>query len=387
MAIIRKIIFFYFFSNMVKHVSRTLFCLFFIYSFIHVSYGSDTTSIVSYLQYNDIIQLQKEDIDSIIMYKGTLVLPEIKELKLNLAKLEPNIGYTYIYKLHGFDKDLDTTKASEIRYTNLPGGKYKLEIIACKYDEVLGVFELPFSVFNPIHRQWWFGPLLTFCLLLIPIAIFYFFNLDRSRRILSLESVRNQIASDLHDDIGANLSAIKNFTELIQKKTPKDNASTTLIKKTKTYLDETIIALQDTVWSINPLNDSVELLIEKMQDFAIGMLSTKDIEYQFLNDYNAKTPVILDMDQRHNLLLMFKEVINNIIKHADASSVTIQINNTKEALHLLVKDNGKGFDTKQTFGGNGLRNFKNRSRQNFIETEIQSSTEQGTKVHITAHSL
>ncbi len=387
MRIFSTVFFLTFNRNYFYRLPQYLFWLTFISLFLGNSYAADTTSILSYLEYNDAKQLQKEKLDSTIAENGELSFPEIHELKLVLAKLEPQQGFAYIYKLHGFDQDMDTTNASEIRYTNLPGGDYKLEIMACKDEEVLGVYELPFSVKKTIHKQWWFGPLLTFCIILLPIVIFYFFNLDRSRRILRLESVRNQIASDLHDDIGANLSAIKNFTELIQKKTPKDNASSSLIKKTKTYLDETIIGLQDTVWSINPLNDSVELLIEKMQDFAIGMLSAKDIEYQFNNDYNQKTPVILDMDQRHSLLLMFKEVINNIVKHAEASKVNIQISNTKEALHLSVKDNGKGFDTKQQYGGNGLRNFKSRSRQNFIETDIQSAIEKGTKVQITAHSL
>jgi hypothetical protein len=387
MELYSKSLLFSLYGNTYRSISRKLYCLVVILLFINNIYAADSTDSVRYLEYNDLELLQKEKLDSVIGQNKRLMLPEIYELKLSLAPLESNKGFAYIYQLHGFDPEMDTTRASEIRYTNLPGGAYKLEIIACKNDEVLAVYELPFTVFNPIHKQWWFGPLLTFCMLLIPFMIYYFFNLDRSRRILRLESVRNQIASDLHDDIGANLSAIKNFTELIHKKTPKDNASSILIKKTKTYLDETIIGLQDTVWSINPLNDSVELLIEKMQDFAIIMVSAKDIEHQFNNDYNQKTPIILDMDQRHSLLLMFKEVINNIVKHAEASKVNIQISNTKEALQIFVKDNGKGFDTNQQYGGNGLRNFKNRSRQNFIETNIQSELERGTKVRITAHSL
>jgi len=387
MGIFSKVNACFFNGNICIYYFQSLLLVIVIPLIIGKSYASDTTNILSYLEYNDTVRWQKEQLDIIITKNGELSLPEIHELKLVLAKREPGQGFNYIYKLHGYDQNMDTTDASEIRYTNLPGGSYKLEIMACKNDQVLGVYELPFSVKNPVEQQWWFGPLVTFCFLLIPITIFYFFNLDRSRQSLRLESVRNQIASDLHDDIGANLSAIKNFTELIQKKTPKDNASFTLIKKTKTYLDETIIALQDTVWSINPLNDSVELLIEKMQDFAIMMLSTKGIEYQFNNDYNERTPVILDMDQRHSLLLMLKEVINNIVKHADASKVSIDISNTREALHFSVKDNGKGFDTKQNYEGNGLRNFKSRSRQNFIETVIQSELGKGTKVHITVHSL
>ena len=349
--------------------------------------AADSTRLFNYLEYNDTEQLNNENVDSILTHHGKLSFTEIMELKIAIAKQIEESDVIYVYKLHGFDFDWDTTNMSILRYTNLPGGSYQLEIMVCKNDEILDVFKLPFSVFNPVQKQWWFGPLLTFCLLLIPFTIFYFFNLDRSRRVLQLESVRNQIASDLHDDIGANLSAIKNFTELIQKKTPKENASGELIKKTKEYLNQTIVSLQDTVFSINPLNDSVELLIEKMQDFAIQMFSGKEIDLRLNNDYNLKAPVTLDMDQRHCLLLMFKEVINNIVKHAEASKVNIHISNTKEALDISVNDNGKGFDTKTEYAGNGLRNFKSRSRQNFIETEIQSKIDKGTKVHITVHSL
>ena len=376
-----------FFGLVATCISRSLTWLVLIAPNFSHGFAADTTNVLKYLEYNDSEQLEKYQLDTIIAEKEILVLPEIKELKIVLKNLDFAQGAHYVYKLNGFDQEMDTTFYSAIRYTNLPGGQYHLEVLACNNSKVFGGYELSFSVFNPIYRQWWFGPLLTFCLLLIPFTIFYFFNLDRSRRTLRLESVRNQIASDLHDDIGANLSAIKNFTELIQKKTPENNASTALIKKTKNYLDETIIGLQDTVWSINPLNDSVELLIEKMQDFATLMLAVKNIEFQFDNKYNAKTPIILDMDQRHSLLMMFKEAINNIVKHAEASKVDIHINNTKIALYLSVKDNGKGFVTKSEFTGNGLRNFKSRSRQNFIETYIQSNLNKGTEIHITAHSL
>lgn len=376
------------FSGNKRHrISQTLYCLVIVLLFINTSFATDTTGIVRYLEYNDSELFSKEMLDSLIGKNKYLALPEIKELKLSLAPLEPGDGFAYIYQLHGFDQKTDTSKNSEIRYTNIPGGRYKLEITACRNNEVLGVYELPFSVFNPIHRQWWFGPLLTFCFLMIPIAIFYFFNLDRSRRVLRLESVRNQIASDLHDDIGANLSAIKNFTEIIEKKTPENSASASLIRKTKDYLSQTMSGLQDTVWSINPLNDSVELLIEKMQEFAILMLSAKEIELKIENLFDKKFPIILDMDQRHNLLLIFKEVINNIVKHSCAKNVKIRIASNREALHLTVKDDGKGFDSHEKFQGNGLRNFKTRSRQHFIETEITSAPGKGTEVQITAYSL
>ncbi len=276
-----------------------------------------------------------------------------------------------------------------INTANLPTGQYHLIIRNFSDNPNSSIMDLSFDIPAKITNTWWFGPLLTFCLMLIPFSILYFFYLDKSRQTLRVETVRNQIASDLHDDVGANLSAIKNFTELLQFKLDKGKsiASLGLLNKVKMNLDETIERLQDTVWAINPLNDSIAELFEKMEDHSSSILACKGIELDYLNSHKPEDGIFLDMEQRYHLFLMYKEVINNVIKHSAASLVKVRVYVEEKTLMLKIQDNGKGFSPTEKSKGNGLRNLQSRSKNNFVALDIQSAPDQGTEINIKAYSM
>jgi signal transduction histidine kinase len=201
--------------------------------------------------------------------------------------------------------------------------------------------------------------------------------------------VRNQIASDLHDAVGANLSAINNFIELLIRKqnAKQSDMLARLTAKIKKITVDTISNLQDTVWAINPLNDSIEELLVRMKDFAILMLGTKEIRMIYDNHYDPKKPVKLDMQQRHAMYMMFKEMINNIVKYSNATEVNIQISNDHSGLFIEVKDNGIGFDPNAPQKGNGLRNFRNRAKENFIDLDLKTAPGAGVQTQMMVHSL
>ena len=371
---------------------RLVYMLFFIFGLLSfvAAKGVDTKVAppdLNCLIINDVVW-RKGFLDSVLQKKVAWPIQEIRELEVLIeAKDNTEKETSYRYNLHNFEADWNEPKYPVVKYTNLPGGQYVLEIVSMEQGERSAPILLDIDVPKPIQEKWWFWPILTFCILLIPLTVIYFYYLDRSRSSLGLETVRNQIASDLHDDVGANLSDIKNFTELLERKVPSIANSPNLLQKIKAYLDETIERLQDTVWAINPLNDSTDLLFEKLQDFSRLMLSSRGIKLQYKNSCQSKDRVLLDMEQRHNLLLLFKEVVNNIVKHSKASLVNIDIERTADALVLQITDNGVGFHLDEEFSGNGQRNLKVRSRKNFIETNIQSVLNEGTSVRIVAYSM
>lgn len=297
------------------------------------------------------------------------------------------------YRLSCFDKDWNTSENKKIRYTNLPKGQHYLYLKNENFSDTLSLEVLHTAnllVSKPIQDQWWFSPLLTFCLLLIPFTLAYFVSLDRSRRNLRVETVRNQIASDLHDDIGVNLSAIKNFTEILKLRADKtiQGKQLSLIQKIESYSDETLNKLQDTVWAINPMNDSVAELIDKMKTVSLSVLASKNIQLNFQNNYQATAQLQFDMQQRHNLFMVFKESIHNIVKHSQASQVTINISNLQKSLAIQIADNGIGFDKDVlSTNGNGLRNFQQRAKPNFMDIDIQSTEDVGTTIDMRIFSL
>lgn len=372
-------------------ISRTILILASLINTIpSVSANQDHLFFLRSIQYNDDHTLDRQCIDSTYRSDQQIDLPSIWEIEMEIGHPSPDLKNSFEYRLAGFETSWNKATSSFIRYTNLKGKQYQLRIRESEASEGFRAFV--FQVAEPelanIREEWWFQPLLIFSLLLILFTVAYFLALDSSRRSLRIEVVRNQIASDLHDDVGANLGAINNLTDLLKKRYDRQEERTgKVIDKIKNYTQDTITNLQDTVWAINPLNDSIGELLIKMKEFALLMLSAKNIDIKFENQYQDQFPIQLDMQQRHAMFMMFKEVINNIVKHADASKVFIHISNDRSSLTIKVEDNGKGFDPTELHRGNGLKNFHHRAKENFIDLDLQSTPGAGARTRMEIHSL
>ncbi|MEM1122158.1 MAG: histidine kinase [Bacteroidota bacterium] len=306
-------------------------------------------------------------------------------------KANSNPPTTFFYQLASMDTSWYCTTYPLIRYTNLPPSTHRLYIRQLGQPDSLTLTFQNNQLAVDHTTPWWLQSLLVFCLLLIPFTIIYFITLHRSRRILQLEIVRNQIASDLHDDVSGNLSAIKNMNELLMlthQDTLPDSAIE-LSKKMTTFSERAITKLRHTVWAINPHNDTVEELIEKMETTASEMLATKPIPLVFQNTCNNPSQLQFDMQQRHNTLLIFNELIHNALKHSEAKTVHVDLCNTTRQLMIQVKDDGVGFDLAQKIRSDqlGLKSLQERAQNNFIKLELQSTIGAGTVATLTVNSM
>ncbi len=320
-------------------------------------------------------------IEKEIANHGFINLPELREIEFYLSGEDQ----AYLYRLIPLDTAWNTTKYPVIRYTNLDGGRYELRI---KNNQEASAVELPLKVEHNMLSIWWFQPLLTVSMLLIPFLVFYFLSLDRSRRSLQVEVIRNQIASDLHDDVGGNLSAVNILIDVLKRRgTSLPDNLLEIVDKMKSYTEETLDKLKCTVWAINPQNDSIDTLFSKLKDLTFDMISAKKIDVEFNNNYNPDDALELDMQQRHSLFLIFKEVINNTARHSKAKRVTVNIWNNKKSLFIETQDNGIGFDPEKSYAGNGLKNLQQRAKDNFIEFDLETAEGKGTKVQLEVASL
>ncbi|CAN5520433.1 hypothetical protein BH10BAC3_BH10BAC3_07000 [soil metagenome] len=148
-----------------------------------------------------------------------------------------------------------------------------------------------------------------FAVLIIIIGI-----IIKNRRIRQVQNMRNIIADDLHDDIGSTLSSISIMSELAKEKSPEALTPLTAIGESASSIQEN---MSDIVWTINPKNDRLENVLQRMNQFASEILDVKNIELDFTNDGTFATSK-LTMDQRRNFYLFFKEAINNAAKYSDA---------------------------------------------------------------------
>lgn len=209
-------------------------------------------------------------------------------------------------------------------------------------------------------------------------AGFFVYNSYLIRQRLKLQTLRNKIASDLHDDVGSTLSSISIFAEMAQKQSNEViPALTTIGESARKMLD----AMADIVWTINPENDQFEKILMRMRGFAYELLGARKIDFVFKADGDVGK-LRIPMEVRRNLYLIFKEATNNMVKYAEASKVSYSIKNEHSNLVMLIRDNGKGFDVSQPTEGNGLKNMRKRAKEMGAALSIDSFPGQGTTVQL-----
>lgn len=282
--------------------------------------------------------------------------------------------------------DLDTTwllsSYPVFNVYGLSGGEYLLEakVISDNYENE--ILKIPVKVEQTFWQKWWFWPsVVVYILAILGIGIYLFFLYD-FRQKLKMQYVRNKIASDLHDEVGSNLNSIAIFTELLRKKEISDPTILPILDRISSNSEETVSLMRDTVWAINPNNDSLEKLIEKMRSFGLEILTAKNIDFYFEVSLALKPGEEFTMEQRRNLYLIFKEAINNIAKHSFAKKAICEISKEAGTFKVCISDDGMGFDPKSIFEGNGLKNFFSRSEEGSLQVSVVSELGKGTTITI-----
>lgn len=296
-----------------------------------------------------------------------------------------NDNLRYQYKLEGSDTDWrEPTKQRNVNFASLSAGNYRFLVRAINAEGQIS--EKPavisFKVLPPIWQRWWFLTALAILIGLLVYAVYRY----RLQRLLELERIRTRIATDLHDDIGSSLSQIAILSEVVRQKVG-DNGANKPLNLIADTSRELVDSMSDIVWAINPSKDSLSDLTKRMRRFATDVLEAKDIAVKF--EFPASSPDIsLGADIRREFYLMFKECVNNLAKHSEATEANIGVLIESGSLILKLKDNGKGFHvppfdehtTFEGFGGNGLLNLKKRTENLGGKFEIQSEGGKGTEI-------
>ncbi len=209
------------------------------------------------------------------------------------------------------------------------------------------------------------------------------FAQGRVKRRKELEALRQRIASDLHDDIGSNLSSIALLAELGKTEAGEPALVQEEFSEIKTTADKTIESMRDIVWLIRPGEETWKQMMARFRETAANLLRAHD--YSFV-EKGAMQDDRLPLEFKRDFFLIYKEVLNNIVRHAEADRVLIEVEAGKNRLELTVQDDGKGFDNlDQDFReGNGLRNLRMRAQAIGGQLKVKSAVDTGTLVHLTA---
>lgn len=315
--------------------------------------------------------------------KNTIFLKNNENIfSINFSTSYPNATFSYI--LIGLESVEHFTKNNYAYYTNLNDGEYDFYVRVNELPN-LPPAKLHIIIESPFWQQWWFPPLAFLFMLIVLGFIIYLIFLYRFSQKLHLQRVRDNIASDLHDDVGATLSSISFFGEMMRSKiiknAPKEEVLPLLDKLISTS-KETIETMRGVVWTINPNNDNAIDFFQKLQSFGREMLSAKNIDFELLiSDFeNTKLP----LDIQRNFFLFYKEVINNIAKHSKATYVkaTIEALEKNAGISFKIIDNGVGFDTNEVYEGHGLKSLRKRAEELEGNLNIESAEGKGTSISL-----
>jgi signal transduction histidine kinase/ligand-binding sensor domain-containing protein len=203
---------------------------------------------------------------------------------------------------------------------------------------------------------------------------------NKISKYLVAEKVRTDIARDLHDEMGSTLTSINIMSTLALQQVKADAIHNNL-QKIKDYSGDMMESMSDIVWAINPLNDSMDRMILRMRELAEELLEPARINYTFQEEGAVKA-LKLDVNQRKEVYLVFKEAINNAVKYSKASELVILLREQVGSLYLQVKDNGSGFDLSKSYSGSGIQNMRSRAGKINAELQISSAIGQGTLVSV-----
>ncbi len=275
----------------------------------------------------------------------------------------------YQYKMHGLDEGWQMTRERTIRYPSLSPGEYHFELRAYNANGVMSArtADFGFKIFPPFYFQWWF--VLLILLLFVAIVLFSIRYFRVSKQV-DIERMRVQIASDLHDDVGSSLTELALQTDFLQAGELSDEVKQTL-KQLGAHSRKIVNSLDDIVWSIDARNDTAGDLTDRMQDYVNQMFVNSEVEVLYNFD-QLRMDEKLPVDVKENVYLIFKESINNVVKHSNATKVQITFSFSGKTYELKIVDNGTGLNGSRK-SGQGLRNIKMRAERIGSSVDIYSN--------------
>lgn len=309
-------------------------------------------------------------------------------LQLNHDQNQVRISYTapdftnsdkiiFAYRLEGFDTAwISAGTRRGVTYNNLPPGKYTFRLKAANSSGLWNeeAISLSFTIQTPFWQTWWFRVLV----IVLIAGLIYLLYRYRLKQIKKIYEVRSSISRSLHDEVGATLSSINIYSDVARNKT-EDPGIRQLIDKVYNASANAMENMSDIVWYVNPKNDLLENLLIRMREYALPLLEARGINVIF-EAKESLEDIKTTMQQRHHLYLIFKEAINNSLKYAAAANIFILIAREGNKLKMIIRDDGKGFDTTKDFSGNGIENMYSRAKDINGNISISASPGNGTAI-------
>ncbi len=337
-------------------------------------------------------------------WNGTIALtPDNEQLEIQFASLNFSApknsaaGARFKYRLEERGKNSPEKNWTDIggeRVAHIPKlqpGKYIFHVVAGNEDGVWGETgaSLAVAVEPPFWRKPSFLISATVVFLGALAGIIYLISTAKLKRQLRahrqkelLERERARIARDLHDQLGANLTQVALLGELAEADKHLPDEVELHAQQISLTARDTTRSLDEIVWALNSSNDTLESLANYACKYAQDYFALAGVRYRAELPTQLPPATILP-EVRHNVFLAFKEAVNNVVKHAQASEARVKLELQPDKFILIIADNGRGLgDISEKKLRNGLKNMRKRLADVRGEFEIEPGSQGGTVVRL-----
>jgi signal transduction histidine kinase/ligand-binding sensor domain-containing protein len=318
--------------------------------------------------------------------------PRHRKLEFEFAALNfiapENLHFRY--RFEGVDDDwVDLGTQRSVTFSRLNAGTYRFHVSASSGDGPWNETRVPFGIIvTPFFWDtWWFrlSVLVAFTAAVVgTVRYFSFRRLHLQLRVVeqqaALDKERARIARDLHDDLGSSLMYVALVLEMNEQKPPANPSAGDPPQLCSPLVRRVVQSVDEIIWAINPRNDQLKYLLDYIIEFAVEFLHAASIRTKM--DVPDSVPaVVVSPEVRHNLFLVVKEALNNIVRHSAASEVRFQIVADEKHIGITIQDHGKGFAcAADRASADGLRNMRQRMEEIGGEFHLESKPGKGTRI-------
>jgi ligand-binding sensor domain-containing protein/signal transduction histidine kinase len=289
-----------------------------------------------------------------------ILRPLDHSLSFNLALTDyhsPELNI-FRYRLKGlFDDWVSLDRQQALRLDGLAAGSYVLEIMALdnRGTPALNMLRYRIDVQQAYYKSWWF----YLGMFLLASGLLWSFFALRLQQVKKVQLLREQIASDLHDEVGSLLTRITMTSDNLLYTRNAESERSSKLEKIATLSRKAASSMSDILWAVDARNDYTGNLADRIREHAEEMLLPLDIDLQF--DFNVNQKMSISSQLRQQLYLICKEAVNNIVKHSDATLVRIVYSHNEQGFRLSFLNNGHVAKEKTSTKGQGLKNMSMRA--------------------------
>ncbi len=297
-------------------------------------------------------------------------------------------GVSYRYKLKGLDSAYSAlVKDNVVDYPSLPPGNYTFSVTAVTTDGTPSenTASFSFSITPPFYQTTWFRIAAIAFFILLGIGLQSYRHRVRINRLKIIEAtkreenlkIRQQTAEDFHDELGNKLTRITVLSEILDTKMDQGQVDQKkLLEQIKQNASSLYNGTKDILWALDPQSDNLYEILNHIKDFGNELFLDTPVEFEFNGIDESLNEIKLPMEYSRNIPMIFKELLNNILKHAHATHVGLTLDAiTVDDIQLTLCDNGCGFVQNELHKGQGINNMMMRTKR--IGGDINISSEKG----------